>query len=142
MCFYKTQLCLKKDDFQIGRDIRLAAGRAIPWSWKQPVSLMVRIKADIPTVIQARITERISMEILENGTKVMTYEMTMTDPIYYTQPVTETRKWTPLPNGQLLPYHCSEEPWLKLLELRRAQLEAGEAVTATIADVHATKMYE
>ena len=49
---------------------------------------------------------------------------------------------TMLPNGQILPYNCTEEPWFKLLELRRAQLEAGEPVTATMADVYETEMYE
>jgi hypothetical protein len=32
--------------------------------------------------------------------------------------------------------------WLKLLEMRREQLHAGEPVTATMADVYATEMYE
>jgi hypothetical protein len=91
---------------------------------------------------QARITERFSMDTADDGTKIINYEMTMTDPVYYTEPVSFTSRWAPLPDGQILAYNCPEEPWFKLLELRRAQLRAGEPVTATIADVYATEMYE
>ena len=66
----------------------------------------------------------------------------MTDPVYYTEPVTASRKWARLENGAILPYNCTEEPWMKLLDMRREQLHAGEPVTATMADVYATEMYE
>jgi len=91
---------------------------------------------------QARINERFSMDTDANGTKIISYEMTLTDSVYYTEPVSYTAKWTPLADGQILAYNCPEEPWFKLLELRRAQLQAGEPVTATMADVYATEMYE
>jgi hypothetical protein len=91
---------------------------------------------------QARITERFSMATDDDGTKTISYEMTMTDPVYYTEPVTAMDRWTPIPDGQIIPYNCPEEPWLKLLELRRAQLEAGEPITATMADVYRSEMYE
>lgn len=97
---------------------------------------------NFPHSDQARITEQFSMHTDDNGTKVITYEMMMTDPVYYTEAVTTTRQWAPLPNGQIIAYNCPEEPWLKLLALRRAQLRAGEPITATMADVYATEMYE
>jgi hypothetical protein len=56
--------------------------------------------------------------------------------------VTATDRWAPIPNGQIIPYNCPEEAWLKLLELRRTQLEAGEPITATMADVYRSEMYE
>jgi len=91
---------------------------------------------------RARITEHFSMEIREDGLKLINYEMTLTDEVYYTEPVTYMAKWQPLPDGQILAYNCTEEPWFKLLELRRAQLQAGEPITATMADVYGTEMYE
>jgi hypothetical protein len=99
-------------------------------------------QAGFPHSDQARITERFSMDTDDNGAKVISYEMTMTDPVYYTQAVTATDRWAPIPNGQIIPYNCPEEPWLKLLELRRAQLEAGVPITATMADVYRSEMYE
>jgi hypothetical protein len=91
---------------------------------------------------QATITERFSMETRDDGLRIIDYEMTLTDPVYYTEPVTYTARWQPLPDGQILPYNCTEEPWFKLLDMRRAQLNAGEPVTATMTDVYATEMYE
>lgn len=91
---------------------------------------------------QARMQERFSLHTDSAGTEYLLYEMTLTDPVYYTEPVSSTRKWARLENGSILPYNCTEEPWLKLLEMRRQQLKAGKPVTATMADVYATEMYE
>ncbi len=91
---------------------------------------------------QARMTERFSLHTDEAGVEYMAWEMSMTDPVYYTEPVTASRKWAGLENGAILPYNCTEEPWMKLLDMRREQLHAGEPVTATMADVYATEMYE
>jgi len=66
--------------------------------------------------------------------KILEYELTMTDPVYYTEPVSFTRKWMPLKDGHIMAYNCTEEAWLNLLELRRQQLEAGEPITATMKD--------
>ena len=69
---------------------------------------------------QARIVERYSLSTDSRGTKVLTAEMTMTDPVFYTRPVTETKKWAYVPNGHLLPYECAEEGWnLHLEELEK-----------------------
>jgi hypothetical protein len=42
--------------------------------------------------------------------------MTMTDPVFYTQPVKTEKKWSIVPGGHLLPYECAEEGWNKRLE--------------------------
>ena len=91
---------------------------------------------------QARMTERFSLHTDTAGVEYLAWEMSMTDPVYYTEPVTASRKWARLENGAILPYNCTEEPWLKLLEMRRQQLHSGQPVTATMADVYATEMYE
>jgi hypothetical protein len=65
---------------------------------------------------QARIVERYHLEKGSAGQDVLVAEMTMTDPVFYTAPVTEVKKWARVPNGHLLPYECAEEEWLKHLD--------------------------
>ena len=48
--------------------------------------------------------------------------MTMTDPVFYTEPVKAEKRWAFVPNGHLLPYECNEEAWIKRLE----ELERGD----------------
>ena len=59
---------------------------------------------------QAKIVERYRM-IEENGRKVLIAQMTMTDPVFYKEPVKAEKKWAEVPNGHLLPYECAEEAW-------------------------------
>ena len=84
---------------------------------------------------QATMVERIRLVPDPAVGKVLEYELTMTDPVYYTEPVSFTRKWMPLKDGHIMAYNCTEEPWLRLLEARRKQLNAGEPITAMMADV-------
>ena len=75
---------------------------------------------------RARIVERYSMSTDANGTKVLTAQMTMTDPVFYTAPVTAEKKWALVPNGHLLPYECAEEGWrIHLEELERKAAAAA-----------------
>jgi hypothetical protein len=64
---------------------------------------------------QARIVERYTLSE-ENGQKVLTAEMTLTDPAFYTKPVSEVKKWSIVPNGFLMTYECTEPAWLRRLE--------------------------
>lgn len=84
---------------------------------------------------QATIDERFSLDEDDNGTKVLTYEATITDPVYYTQPVKVERKYQPH-DGFILPYSCQDELWYELLDLRREQLEANEPIDARMSDVY------
>lgn len=84
---------------------------------------------------QATIDERFSLGEDDNGTKVITYEATINDPIYYTEPVRIERKYQPL-DGFIIPYRCPDEFWYELLDMRRAQLKAGEPVDARMSDVY------
>lgn len=83
---------------------------------------------------QATIDERFSIDTV-NGTKVLTYQATITDPIYYTEPIKIERKYQPY-DGFIIPYGCQDELWYELLELRRSQHEAGEPVEARMSDVY------
>jgi hypothetical protein len=65
---------------------------------------------------KAKIVERYHLEKGPKGQTVLVAEMTMTDPLFYTAPVTAVKKWEKVPNGHLLPYECAEENWIKHLE--------------------------
>jgi hypothetical protein len=75
---------------------------------------------------QATIVERYHLERDANGASVLVAEMTLTDPVFYAEPVSATKKWAKVPNGHLLPYECAEENWLKYLDERAEQLGATE----------------
>ncbi len=65
---------------------------------------------------QARIVERYRLTTGANGQRVLMAQMTMTDPLFYTEPFTIEKRWAAVPNGHLLPYECAEEGWRKHLE--------------------------
>jgi hypothetical protein len=65
---------------------------------------------------QARIVERYRLAPGAKGEKVLVAEMTLTDPVFYTEPVKAEKRWAAVPNGHLLPYECNEETWIKRLE--------------------------
>lgn len=91
--------------------------------------------AGTPYSEQATIDERFSLDEDANGTKVLTYQASINDPIYYTAPVTIERKYEPY-DGFILPYNCQDELWYELLDMRREQLEAGEPIDARMSDVY------
>jgi hypothetical protein len=69
---------------------------------------------------KAKIVERYTLSE-EAGQKVLTAQMTMTDPAFYTAPVVETKKWSIVPNGFLMTYECNEPLWLNRLDELRAK---------------------
>ncbi len=85
---------------------------------------------------QATIEERFTLGKDDSGKKLISYEASLIDPVYYTAPVKISRKWEPLPNGFIIPYHCPDEFWYALLDLRRKQLKEGKPVTARMSDVY------
>lgn len=84
---------------------------------------------------EATIDETFSIETDDNGTDVLVYTATITDPVYYTEPVEVVRRYQRY-DGFILPYACQDELWYELLELRREQLEAGEPVDARMSDIY------
>jgi hypothetical protein len=95
-----------------------------------------RDQAAHPHSDQAIIEERFSLGTEDDGTKVISYEAAIIDPIYYSAPVRIERKYAPLADGFILPYRCPDEFWYELLELREEQLQAGEPVDARMSDVY------
>ena len=72
----------------------------------------------------ARIVERYTLTE-EDGRKVLTAEMTMTDPDFYTEPVSDMKKWSIVPNGFLMTYECNEPIWHNRLEELRVATETS-----------------
>ncbi|HEY1124592.1 MAG TPA: hypothetical protein VGE65_03090 [Sphingobium sp.] len=89
----------------------------------------------LPHSDQAKIVERIKLTPDAAVGKILDYEATMTDPVYYTAPVSFKKRWMPLKDGHIMAYNCTEEPWLALLDARREQLKAGKPITAKMSDV-------
>jgi hypothetical protein len=85
---------------------------------------------------QAHITEKFGLGTDAKGTKFMSYSMSMTDPVYYTAPVTVDKKFAFVPDGFLFTYRCPDEFWLNLLKARREQLHAGKPADAKMSDVY------
>jgi hypothetical protein len=84
----------------------------------------------------AKILEHFSLSTDDKGTKVLSYDMTLTDPAFYTEPVKAQKKWMPLANGYIITYRCPDEFWLALLDARREQLKAGKPVDARMSDIY------
>lgn len=82
-------------------------------------NLIDQIDDRYPHSDQARIVERYSVVGQDaQGRRLLQVEMTMTDPVFYGEPVKATRRWAQVRNGRLLPYECNEEIWqLRLEEL-------------------------
>jgi hypothetical protein len=70
---------------------------------------------------QARVVERYRLAAGARGERVLVIDMTLTDPAFYTAPVTAQKKWQEVPNGHLLSYDCAEDAW----RARLRQLERG-----------------
>ena len=73
---------------------------------------------------RASIVERYTLTE-EDGRKVLTAEMTMTDPDFYTEPVSDMKRWSIIPNGFLMTYECNEPIWHNRLEELRAATETS-----------------
>jgi hypothetical protein len=65
---------------------------------------------------QATIVERYTLSVEDDGTNVLTGELTLTDPVFYTEPVTGTMQVQRDLGGIMLTYECNEPRWLEHLE--------------------------
>jgi len=70
-----------------------------------------------PHSATATIVERYRLDGKDSqGRRILTVELKMTDPAFYTEPVVLKRRWAEVANGHLLPYDCNEEMWIDRLE--------------------------
>jgi hypothetical protein len=95
-----------------------------------------RDQAAHPHSDQATIEERFSLGKDDAGKKVLSYEASIIDPVYYTTPVKIQRKYEPLEEGFILPYRCPDDFWYELLDLRTKQLKAGKPANAPMSEVY------
>jgi len=86
----------------------------------ETAQLKEQVDQRYPHSANAKIVERYRLTD-ENGKKVLVNEMTMTDPDFYTQPYSETKRWEMVPNGFLMTYECNEPLWHEHLEKLRKQ---------------------
>jgi hypothetical protein len=82
-------------------------------------------QARYPHSEQAKIVEEYTLATAEDGAKVLTARMTMTDPAFYTQPITAEKKWQFQEGVRLLPYECNEPAWEEHLEELRQESKGG-----------------
>jgi hypothetical protein len=75
---------------------------------------------------KAKIVERYTIGKDDAGRKVLTAEMTMTDPAFYTKPVSATKRWLAVEGGRLLPYDCTEPQWEDQLDKLRQEKAAAK----------------
>lgn len=72
----------------------------------------------------AKVVEEYTMQTNPDGSKVLTAQMTLTDPEFYTDTIRAEKKWSYLPGIRLLPYECNESTWEDRLNQLRQQLQA------------------
>jgi hypothetical protein len=50
----------------------------------------------------------------------------MTDPAFYTRPISETKRWSIVPSGFLMTYECNEPIWQRHLEQLKKAAPASQ----------------
>ena len=78
--------------------------------------LVEQVDQRYPHSAQAGVVERYRLTTGAKGERVLVIDFELTDPLFYTKPVTGQKKWMAVPNGHLLPYDCAEEGWRQRLE--------------------------
>jgi len=73
-------------------------------------------QARYPHSENAKIVEEYHLVKNDDGSKVLVANMTLTDPAFYTRPITAEKKWQYQPGVRLLPYECNEPTWESHLE--------------------------
>jgi len=77
----------------------------------------------------AKNVERYTLGTDEKGKKILSAEMTLTDPEFYTEPVTVTKTWEAAPDTRMLSYDCTEPAWedhLEALKQKAADKSGGK----------------
>jgi hypothetical protein len=96
----------------------------------ETTKLVEQVDQRYPHSDRAQVVERYQLTTSARGERVLVIVMTMTDPVFYTRPVSGQKKWVEVPNGHLLPYDCAEEGWRKRLdELGQRATEAQRTKT-------------
>ncbi len=77
---------------------------------------------------EARIVERYRLGEDDDGNRLLIADLTLTDPRFYTAPVTVTKTWVAAgPDVRMLLYECTEPDWEDYLEDLARQAEERDA---------------
>lgn len=68
---------------------------------------------------EARVRERIRVETLEDGRRILIDEITLTDPKMYTEPVVMRGVWVETPDSPIMEYICSQNIFDEHLQNKR-----------------------
>ena len=92
----------------------------------ETTALREQVDQRYPHSADAQIEERYTVATDDDGTRVLIAEMTMTDPAFYTEPYSQTKRWAQVPNGFLMTYECNEPVWLEYLDDLAAAAEGDQ----------------
>lgn len=97
----------------------------------QTSRLKEQLSGDFPHSADAEIEERYRLVVQQDGTPVIVNDWTMTDPNFYTEPVTRRREWKPLGKDRHLhEYACMEDQWLEREAYLLERYRSGDPVIA------------
>lgn len=86
--------------------------------------LKTQVDSRYPHSEEATIREEYYLEEpLEDGTRVLAADLTMTDPLWLEEPFTTTKRWQEMSDYHVLTYECAEPKWLD--DLTRLYEEKG-----------------
>lgn len=88
--------------------------------------LKTQVDSRYPHSHQATIREEYYFdEPLADGTPVLAADLTMTDPLWWEEPLVTTKRWQALSDYHVLAYECTEPKWLDEMEMlyKKAGLE-------------------
>jgi hypothetical protein len=64
----------------------------------------------------------------DDGRPLLTAEVTLTDPRFYTRPVSVSKTWVKAEEDtEMLTYECTEPEWEAYLEQRREEIDANRS---------------
>lgn len=91
------------------------------WEGERLIVETSRLKTQVDTRYphsnQATVREVYYLDTpLEDGTRVLTAELTMTDPLWLEAPFVTTKRWQEMADYHVLSYECSEPKWLDEME--------------------------
>jgi len=74
--------------------------------------LKEQLSGNFPHSDQAEIEERYELVVQDDGTPILVNDWTLTDPVFYKEPVSRRREWKPLGgNRHLYEFACMEDQW-------------------------------
>lgn len=109
------------------------------WEGDTLVVTTTRMKEQLygiaPHSDEAVLVERYSMTREPDGTPILAVDWTLTDPAFYTEPVSGARDWKPLgDNRHLAEYACMEDRWAERVEQLLTRYRSGDPVIANQED--------